>query len=374
MFRQAMKGWCPGAERNPPAASSTYSIAGHPCKPSDACTFPEKRPTEEPPDPGNRTTARGGNRGGGSKGIEISLQDKKYPNRQKFTTKNRRISWQLRLACWYAQGLGFAVFPAQPWDKKPYYDRELIRYGLKSASRDCELIEAWWRRWPNALIGARTGADAGCIVCDIDRKDGRDGAAELAKRGYRLDETWIARSRSGGLHAYYRHPGWEVRNAGGGKRWPLPGVEVRGDDGCITLPGARDGYRWTKWRPGRMDQPAPMPGWLDRVLRERDQPPPRIIVPTSVQVSSAYARAALEGIAAEIREAMPGSRQGTLSAKAYRAGALVREGRLPHHEAQIAVLAAAQSMRADPTANGAWDPRAAIDTARRCFDAGVRHV
>ena len=45
-------------------------------------------------------------------------------------------------------------------------------HGLHEASQDPEQIRAWWRRWPAANIGIRTGRDAGLLVLDLDRHHG----------------------------------------------------------------------------------------------------------------------------------------------------------------------------------------------------------
>jgi putative DNA primase/helicase len=60
---------------------------------------------------------------------------------------------------------GWPVFPCNPKNKQPLLgadkdeNQKPIRGtgGLKKASTDPEQIRAWWKRWPNALIGLCTG-------------------------------------------------------------------------------------------------------------------------------------------------------------------------------------------------------------------------
>lgn len=76
-------------------------------------------------------------------------------------------------AAYYAQRIGWPVFPLVARGKRP-----LTTNGFYDATRDTEVIAAWWARWPEANIGTPTGADGcGYDVIDID---GRLGIASLA--------------------------------------------------------------------------------------------------------------------------------------------------------------------------------------------------
>ena len=63
---------------------------------------------------------------------------------------------------------GWAVFPCH-WHgdrrKQPLTD-----HGLRDATTDLALLDAWWSRWPDALIGAPTGVNMGAVVLDVDVK------------------------------------------------------------------------------------------------------------------------------------------------------------------------------------------------------------
>ena len=59
---------------------------------------------------------------------------------------------------------GIPVFPCDPKTKKP-----LITNGFKGASTDEVEISKQWGRWPDAMIGAPTGAKSGMWVADVDK-------------------------------------------------------------------------------------------------------------------------------------------------------------------------------------------------------------
>src|SRR5215469_3805189 len=65
---------------------------------------------------------------------------------------------------------GWPVFPCQ-WQGEGR-KRPLIERGLHAATIDSAIVTNWWTRWPEALIGLPTGDPIGCVVLDIDRKEG----------------------------------------------------------------------------------------------------------------------------------------------------------------------------------------------------------
>jgi putative DNA primase/helicase len=232
----------------------------------------------------------------------------------------------------------------------------LTNHGFKDATHDCDQIEDWWRHWPEALISVPTGEATGIVVLDVDRKNQRDGAATLTEKGWTLPETWTSFTPSGGLHVYLRHPGREVApscdRVGSG-------LDIRGDKASIILPGYRDGYRWSRWRPGRCDI-APMPRWLVKVLR----PPLSVKRPWFPRDTSEDRQIA--DACRAIGLARPGRRQTTMAAQAYRAGRLVAEERVGEDEAWDAVAAAVASV-----AGPDWSPQRAMKDAERCFRRGI---
>lgn len=73
-------------------------------------------------------------------------------------------------------GHGYPVFPCAS-DKRP-----LVKW-RSSASIDVRQFEAWWHRWPHAMIGIPTGKQSGLFVVDIDCKGNIDGFATMRERG-----------------------------------------------------------------------------------------------------------------------------------------------------------------------------------------------
>jgi len=133
--------------------------------------------------------------------------------------------------------------------------------GFKSASCDPARIGEWWRQWPRANVGIRTGVESGLLVLDVDPQHG--GAATLkaleAKHGP-LPETARALTGGGGWHDYFLHPGVEVRNSIAKLG---PGLDVRGDGGYIVAPPSLHAsgrtYRWLRPLGDGLADP---PAWL----------------------------------------------------------------------------------------------------------------
>ncbi|HEX7856106.1 MAG TPA: phage/plasmid primase, P4 family [Sphingobium sp.] len=139
--------------------------------------------------------------------------------------------------------------------------------GLSKATTDEEQIRAWWRKWPDALIGALTGPGMEAFVVDFDVIDKKTGEVfVLAERiaaleeaiGCELPETAMATTPSGGCHLYFALPevpeGMRLGNSN--KRLPFK-IDIRGDaTGYVIVPpsrrtdmgeGTEDGrYRWEK--------------------------------------------------------------------------------------------------------------------------------
>jgi Bifunctional DNA primase/polymerase, N-terminal len=101
-----------------------------------------------------------------------------------------------------------------------------------------EQVRRWFDEKPYANVGIVTGEVSGIVVVDAD---GQAGVAELERRGY--PTTWTARSGSGGVHAYFRYPGYPVRNR------KIQGIgDLTADGGYIVAPPSRHAsggcYEW----------------------------------------------------------------------------------------------------------------------------------
>jgi Bifunctional DNA primase/polymerase, N-terminal len=101
---------------------------------------------------------------------------------------------------------GWRVFPCI--QRGPRRKSPLTPNGFHDASTDPVAISAWWRRWPDALIGVATGRTSGFVLLDIDvRYADRYGFDTLDVLGFAvLPETPIAHTASGGLHLYFAPP------------------------------------------------------------------------------------------------------------------------------------------------------------------------
>lgn len=121
----------------------------------------------------------------------------------------------------------------------------LTKNGLLDASDLEEDIEQWWKEWPWANVGIRTGEESGVWVLDVDAKSG--GLETLAK--LELEHGRIAApvvlTGSGGRHYYFA---WdsivEIRSHQG----VAPGLDTRGTNGYVVAPPSihesGNYYRW----------------------------------------------------------------------------------------------------------------------------------
>ncbi|WP_374649076.1 phage/plasmid primase, P4 family [Rhizorhabdus sp.] len=188
---------------------------------------------------------------------------------------------------------GWKVFPCREKDGEPYTNREgkhvtplakqpYIAEGFRSATRDEEQVKAWWRKWPNAMIGVPAG-DNGLLIVDFDpRVDPVTGEVfELkalkeeteAAIGCELPTSLVCVTPSDGVHVYYKLPeGPRIGNRGN-----LPDhVDVRASGGYVIVPPSicEGGIKATagryRWKAGRQDTvPVDPPEGLVAKLRER---------------------------------------------------------------------------------------------------------
>lgn len=117
---------------------------------------------------------------------------------------------------------GFAVFPVK--DKKP-----LTRNGFKDASKDWDVVTAFWHSHPGADVAIATGAVSGIVVLDADSAEGEAHLLELC--GGSVPATRI-HTTGRGRHYLFRHPGGGIPS-----RVSLrENLDVRADGGYIVAP------------------------------------------------------------------------------------------------------------------------------------------
>lgn len=134
------------------------------------------------------------------------------------------------------------VFPCVAGGKQP-----LTRHGFHDASADLATVHAWWSRWPEANIGMPTGIASGIDVVDIDVHAGGNGFDSFERaRAQGLAEgwAWLARTPSGGVHAYYLRdtPADPAATSLTEQRsWQVPSrhIDFRGDGGYVVVPPSR---------------------------------------------------------------------------------------------------------------------------------------
>lgn len=167
----------------------------------------------------------------------------------------------LTWALFYAEVMGWPVFPCVPRGKSP-----LTTNGLDDASLDAAQIRKWWARWPGANIGCPCGpSESG--GSDHDAIDIEPDGIETA-RDKGDQKEWAlfgVKTPSGGFHMYVKCRN-DVRNA----VKPLPGIDVRTKRGYTLMPPSfvveeeKDYEGWYSW----LKFPVPgstlpdMPKWL----------------------------------------------------------------------------------------------------------------
>jgi putative DNA primase/helicase len=259
---------------------------------------------------------------------------------------------------------GWPVFPCSPQTKRPLVKRDLDAEGkpiagtggVSKATTDEDQVRAWWRQFPNAMIGVATGRN-GLFVVDFDPgTDEKTGevftleglkAALEAQIGCALPPSLSVRTAGkGGVHVYFRQPsddGGEIRNRGN-----LPHrIDVRGTGGYVIAPPSRmSNGREYRWLHGDADaEPVDAPAQLVDVLRSpKAGAAPQTNVGAQAPASSSpalpraddaeeeavrrYAMAALDNEVRKAEAAPDGGRNNTISACALALGHLIGAGAL----------------------------------------------
>jgi hypothetical protein len=169
-----------------------------------------------------------------------------------------------RLAQNLARNCGYAVFPCRD-DKRP-----VLKGWPNRASTERDAIALLWRDHPGPLIGVVTGHRSSVSVLDVDQKH-PEAVAWWQDSHSRLLRTRVYRTRSGGLHLYYRHH-CGIRNSQGRI---CEGVDVRGSGGYVV--------HWFSAGLDCLDHspPAPWPAWLLAETAPKPSPAPRSYQPTN---------------------------------------------------------------------------------------------
>ena len=163
---------------------------------------------------------------------------------------------------------GWLIIPLHTCDGTFIGKEPLTDCGFKDATSNEMFVRYWWDKWPDANIGIKTGYQSGLVVLDIDKKNDGPESLRLCEEYYgRLPKTLTVESGGGGLHFYFRHPGFELR----GRLGMRPGMDVKADGGGITAPPSLhfSGKRYV-WRDGPEDtELAHMPDWLLTMIQTK---------------------------------------------------------------------------------------------------------
>jgi hypothetical protein len=192
-----------------------------------------------------------------------------------------------RMAIALATNCGYAVFPCRN-DKRP-----ATEHGFRDASTDPAKIFRLWQRYPGPLIGVATGRVISAL--DIDPKH-RAAYDWWQQHHARLLPTRTYRTRSGGLHLYFRHRE-DVTNTQGKI---ASGIDTRGAGGYVI--------HWFSAGLECLDHspPAEWPAWLFNELKKEA---PQPIRPARAAVDPDKA---IDGVLTVLRDAQEGERNGKL--------------------------------------------------------------
>ena len=223
----------------------------------------------------------------------------------------------LRCAKNLASNCRFAVLPVRE-DKAPACPR-----GFHAAAKDPDAIAELWQRYPATLIGIATGAASDLAVLDFDVKH-PEAIRWWRANEKRLPITRAFRTRSGGVHLFFRHgPGVRCATA---RR--VAGVDVRGEGGYVISWYAA-GFECLDHAPR-----APWPGWLSAEIWP--PAPPR---PPVRPVTANANEAGISALVAKVSGAAEGNRNSILFWAAKR----LAEKRMPAREIETILIPAALS-------------------------------
>lgn len=147
--------------------------------------------------------------------------------------------------------------------------------GHLAATNDINQLEQWWRLWPETNYGIRTGKESGIWVLDIDGEIGKRNLDRLVSEHGPLPETRTVRTGSGGIHIYYKHPGFEIKNTRGRL---AEGIDTRGDGGFVVGPGSRhqSGNQYKLISDEQAREAADPPVWLLKLMEKENRKQERL--------------------------------------------------------------------------------------------------
>ena len=141
------------------------------------------------------------------------------------------------------------------------------KYAIPSTT-DPDVILGWAAEYGEDIVGYGVNPrDQRALILDVD-VDGKPGLQSLQqlKKDYPLsNQTLIVKSKSGGLHLYYKHPEFPVL----GIPFPnYPGIDIRASNNFVVGPGSLGG-KYSLIAGSISDELAELPEALIKILPRR---------------------------------------------------------------------------------------------------------
>lgn len=127
--------------------------------------------------------------------------------------------------------LEFPVFPISPGKKEPYRDFPW----KEKASTNLLVIASWYSKYRGANWAAAIPLD--CVVLDFDASKGGLATFESLEQTFGPFDTLTVTTggQHGGVHAYFRASGHQLKNGPSG----LPGLDIKAPGGYVLVPPSR---------------------------------------------------------------------------------------------------------------------------------------
>lgn len=158
---------------------------------------------------------------------------------------------------------GLYVYPIVPNGKQP-----MRNYSYLKATQDINLIKSWFRDRPDINIGINL-SKSNLIVVDIDNhnNDLQAPLQSLSNLGYKLPSDYVERTKSGGLHFYYKSDGIPATR----KTKFIDGVDLLSD---FVVSSPSNNYKVLNG--ATLDDIPQAPSWIIKALDNRAMPSDRM--------------------------------------------------------------------------------------------------
>jgi hypothetical protein len=213
----------------------------------------------------------------------------------------------------------------------------LTCHGFYAATTNPDRITRIVAAVPRGQLAVRTGACSGLLLVDVDPAHGGDHSLSDLMTERLVPRTLHVHTGSGGLHLYYRHPGYHIASRPMPNR---PGIDIKADGGYVVLPPSihHRTHRPYQWGHTATDIEMPPPGLLTACQPPQPaQTPPAGLPPTRNGGGISHPSKLLAAHLNAVRNAPEGKRRTTLYGAARGVARLVAAGAIDHTDA-IAVL------------------------------------